>query len=315
MIEPRGSWVAIPTPFHPDESINWAMFERLIAFHADNGSCALLVMGSCGEATLLSLEERREIIDRVAAFARGKIRVFFGTTLPSTRDTIALTRYAEDAGADGVVLVVPPYVTPPQEAVFEHFAAVATAVRCPVALYNNPTRVHVNIEPATIARLQREAPNLFIDKEAMADASQIAEVIALSNGAVKVLCCDYPKYGLIAPTLALGGSGTANVTGNVAPAEMAALSQPWTNGVDLASWRRDYFRLLPLMKAMYWFTNPIVIKAGLNLLGFEVGSVRRPLADLRGPKVQELDALLTELGLKERYARWARPAPAVSFAR
>ncbi len=313
MYEPRGSWVAIPTPFNADESINYGMFERLIALHAENGSCAVLVMGSCGEATLLSGEERREVIDRVTAFARGKIPVFFGTTCPSTRDTIALTRYAEDAGADGVVLVVPPYVTPPQEAVFEHFAMVATSVSLPVALYNNPTRVHVNIEPATIARLNREAPNLFIDKEAMGDVSQITEVLAQTDGRVRVLCCDYPKYGLIAPVLALGGSGTANVTGNLAPAEMAAISEPWGSGVDLEAWRRNYFRLLPLMKAMYWFTNPIVIKAGLNLMGFPVGSVRRPLTDLRGGKVQELEALVADLGLKDRYARWT-PKPLVAVS-
>jgi 4-hydroxy-tetrahydrodipicolinate synthase len=304
MYEPRGSWVAIPTPFHPDESINFPAFERLIALHAEHGSCALLVMGSAGEATLLSSEERRQVIDRVAAFARGKLPVFFGTTCPSTRETIALTRYAEERGADGVVLVVPPYVTPPQEAVYEHFLMVAQSVSLPVAIYNNPTRVHVNVDPSTIARLNREAPNVFIDKEAMADQSQISEVLAQTEGRVRVLCCDYPKYGLIAPVLALGGSGTANVTGNVAPAEMAALSAPWSNGVDLEAWRREYFRLLPLMKAMYWFTNPIVIKAGLNLLGFEVGAVRRPLTDLRGPRVQELDALLDELGVKQRYTGW-----------
>jgi 4-hydroxy-tetrahydrodipicolinate synthase len=305
MAEPRGSWVAIPTPFDQDGAIDFERYARIVAFQAENGSAALLVMGSCGEATLLSPDERRAVIDRIAPFAQGKIPVYFGTTCASTRDTISLTRYAEEAGAAGVVLTVPPYVTPPQEAVYEHFLMVAQSVSCPVALYNNPTRVHVNLEPETIARLNREAPNLNLDKEAMADASQISDVLALSAGAVRVYCCDYPKYGLIAPTLALGGYGVAGVTANVAPAEMAELSAPWGNDVDFDVWREGYFRLLPLMKAMYWFTNPIVIKAGLNLLGFEVGSVRRPLTDLRGSKLEELDALLGELGLKDRYARWA----------
>ncbi len=304
MTEPRGSWVAIPTPFQEDGAINFDMFERIIAFQAENGSRALLVMGSCGEATLLDGEERRRIVDRVTAFARGKIPVYFGTTCPSTRDTIALTRYAEEAGADGAVLVVPPYVTPPQDAIFEHFAMVASSVKFPLALYNNPTRVHVNIDPDTIARLHREAPHLSMDKEAMADASQITEVLALTNRRVHVYCCDYPKYGLIAPTLGLGGSGVAGVTANAAPAEMAGISEPWGNGTDLDAWRHNYFRMLPLMKAMYWFTNPVVIKASLNLLGFRVGSVRRPLTDLKGVWVQKLDGILTELGLKERYARW-----------
>lgn len=306
MSEPRGSWVAIPTPFHQDGSINHGEFERIIAFQAENGTSALLVTGSCGEATLLSAEERREIIGRVARFARGKIPVYFGTTCATTADTVALTRFAEEAGAEGAVLTVPPYVTPPQEAVFEHFALVATSVRFPVALYNNPTRVHVNIDPETIARLHREAPNLSMDKEAMADPSQIAEVLSQTGGAVRVYCCDYPRYGLLPITLGLGGWGVAGVTGNVAPVEMAELSQPWGNGTDLEGWRRGFFRMLPLMKAMYWFTNPVVIKAGLKLLGFQVGSVRRPLTDLRGSKLQELDDLLSELGLKDRYSSWAR---------
>ena len=116
MAEPVGSWVAIPTPFSEDEAINFEVFERLVAFHAGNGSSALLVMGSCGEATLLTAEERRRVIDIIAPFADGKIPVYFGTTCPSTRESIALTRYAEEMGADGVVLTVPPYVTPPQEA-------------------------------------------------------------------------------------------------------------------------------------------------------------------------------------------------------
>jgi 4-hydroxy-tetrahydrodipicolinate synthase len=304
--EPSGSWVAIATPFKEDESIDFAVFERLVEFHAANGSSAILVMGSTGEPTLLTGEERREIIDRVTGFARGKIPVFFGTTCGSTRETIALTRYAEDKGADGVVLVVPPYVTPPQEAIFEHFAMVATSVKFPVALYNNPTRVRVNIEPTTIARLHREAPNLSIDKEAMGDVSQIADVIALTGGAVRVLCCDYPKYGLIMPTLALGGVGIAGITGNVAPAEFAELARPWSGGTDIEACRREYFRLLPLMKAMYWLANPIVVKAALNLLGIPVGRPRRPLTELTGPKLDELDALMNDFQLKERYARWTK---------
>jgi 4-hydroxy-tetrahydrodipicolinate synthase len=304
--EPSGSWVAIATPFKEDESVNFDVFEQIVNFHAENGTSALLVMGSTGEPTVLELDERRAIIERVTRMSRGKLPVFFGTTCGSTRATIALTRYAEDCGADGVVLVVPPYVTPPQDAVYEHFLKVAQSVKFPVALYNNPTRVHVNVDPPTIARLNREAPNLFIDKEAMGDVSQLADVLALSDHKVRVLCCDYPKYGLIMPTLALGGVGIAGITGNVAPAELATLARPWTNGTDLEAVRREFFRLLPLMKAMYWLPNPIITKAALNLLGFEVGKPRLPIQPFSGPRLQELEQIMDALGLKERYARWTR---------
>jgi 4-hydroxy-tetrahydrodipicolinate synthase len=304
--EPSRSWVAIATPFKEDESVNYDVFEQIVNFHAENGTSALLVMGSTGEPTVLEIEERREIITRVARMARGKIPAFFGTTCGSTKATIALTRYAEDAGADGVVLVVPPYVTPPQDAVYEHFLRVAQAVKFPVAIYNNPTRVHVHVEAATIARLNREAPNLFIDKEAMGDVSQLADVIALSEGRVRVLCCDYPKYGLIMPTLALGGVGIAGISGNVAPAEFAELARPWTKDTDVTAVREQFFRLLPLMKAMYWLPNPIVTKAALNLLGFDVGKPRLPIQPFSGPRLQDLEQIMNALGLKERYARWTR---------
>ena len=161
MYEPSGSWVAIATPFKEDESVNFDVFEQIVNFHAENGTSALLVMGSTGEPTVLELDERRAIVDRVTRMSRGKLPVFFGTTCGSTRATIALTRYAEDCGADGVVLVVPPYVTPPQDAVYEHFLKVAQSVKFPVALYNNPTRVHVNVDPPTIARLNRGALATF----------------------------------------------------------------------------------------------------------------------------------------------------------
>src|SRR5919202_6174356 len=160
--EPSGSWVAIATPMKEDESVNYDVFEQIVTFHAENGTSALLVMGSTGEPTVLEIEERREIIDRVTRMARGKIPVFFGTTCGSTKATIALTRYAEDCGADGAVLVVPPYVTPPQDAVYEHFLRVAQSVKLPVAIYNNPTRVRVNVDPQPTARLHREAPHLLL---------------------------------------------------------------------------------------------------------------------------------------------------------
>jgi 4-hydroxy-tetrahydrodipicolinate synthase len=304
MIAPKGSWVAVPTPFAADGSVRFDVFEQLIALHAENGSCALLVMGSCGEATLLTGDERREILRRVTKFARGKITVFFGTTCASTSETVALTQQAEGEGADGVVLTVPPYVTPPEDAVLEHFITVAKSVGLPVALYNNPSRVGIVLSPETIARINREAPNVAMDKEAVDDASQIADVLTATNGRMCVYCCDYPKYGLIPPTLSLGGSGIAGVTGNVAPAEIAELARPFETGTDMDAWRQRYFAMLPLMKAMYWFTNPVVVKAGLNLVGFEVGSVRRPLADLRGAKLEQLKTLIAGLGLPDRYRRY-----------
>lgn len=297
MYKPTGSWVAIPTPFNQDESVDFEGFKTLIDFQAENGTSCLLVLGSAGETTLLSTGEKEAIIRSVIRYARGKIPAFFGTTCPSTRDTISLSRFAESEGADGVVLTVPPYLLPPQEAAFEHFLAVGKSIGIPFGIYNNPSRVGVHVEPETIARLHRECPNFVADKEAMPKVSQLAEVIAKTGGNVHVLCCDFPKYSIVLPTLALGGHGTANIGGNVIPREMAEMSRPWTSIEQVEKCRSLYFKYYDLLKALYTFSNPIVLKAALNLMGLPSGRPRRPYPEYTGQKLEELKKLMTELGI------------------
>ena len=173
MIRPEGSWVAIVTPFTETGQIDFAGFESLVDFQAQNGTSGLLLMGSTGEPTLLTMAEKREILDRVIPYARGKIPIFAGTTCGTTRETVELTCHAATVGANGAMLVVPTYVRPPQDALYEHFKTVAEAVDIPIAIYNNPTRVGVNIDPPTMIRLA-EIPNIVADKEAMGNISQIA---------------------------------------------------------------------------------------------------------------------------------------------
>ncbi|HIC89368.1 MAG TPA: dihydrodipicolinate synthase family protein, partial [Anaerolineae bacterium] len=194
MLYPTGSWVALVTPFTEAGEVDFAGFEKLIDLQVNGGTSGLLLMGSTGEPTLLTPDERREILARVCAYAKGKIPVFAGTTCGSTAETIALSRYAEKAGADGLLLVVPPYVRPPQEALYQHFKAVAEAVSLPIALYNNPSRVGVNIDPATIIKLSH-IPNIVADKEAMVNMDQLVEVLRGTDGRMHLLCCDYPGYG------------------------------------------------------------------------------------------------------------------------
>lgn len=300
MIRPEGSWVAIATPFTETEEIDFAGFESLVDFQAQNGTSGLIIMGSTGEPTLLTMDEKREILDRVVPYAKGKIPVFAGTTYGTTQETVELTRYAARVGADGAMLVVPPYVRPPQDALYEHFKTVAEAVDIPIAVYNNPTRVGVNIDPSTMIRLA-EIPNIVADKEAMGNISQIAEILRATGGRINVLCCDAPGYALIVPTLALGGHGTANVAGNVIPQEMAEMSRPWHTWEDVKRTRELYFRFLPLMSALYSVSNPVPVKAALQLLGRPAGPTRKPLPEMHEDKLKQLDALLESLGVKARY--------------
>ena len=162
----------------------------------------------------------------------------------------------QDNGADGVVIVPPPYIAPPQHAIYEHLKAVCQSIDIAVGFYNNPARVVVNIDPETIVRIFNECPNLVADKEAVPDVGQLASVLDGTGGRIRLLTCDSPAYAMIIPTLGMGGHGTANVTGNVAPREVAEMSKPWKSWEDVVRCRQLYFELLPLMEAVYSAPNP-----------------------------------------------------------
>ncbi|MDP2858964.1 MAG: 4-hydroxy-tetrahydrodipicolinate synthase [Bacillota bacterium] len=303
MLKPSGSWVAIPTPFDAGDSVDYEGFYRIIEFHVKHGTSALLVTGSTGETTLLSMEEKRSIIRRVANYNRSKIPIFFGTTCATTRETISLSRYAEESGADGVLFVVPPYLRPPQEAVFLFLKSAMQSVSVPTAIYNNPARVAVNIDPATIKRLCDECPNFVADKEAMGSVQQLAEVISLTQGRINVLCCDYPAYSIAIPTLGLGGHGTANIGGNIIPEEMAAMSKPWKTFEDVETARRIFFKYYRLVSLLYRVTNPVAVKAAMAILGMPSGKPRLPLPEMEPGRLEELRQVMDELGVIAKYGR------------
>lgn len=301
LVRPEGSWVALVTPYNHRGDVDMDCFRRLVDFHVSNGTNGLLFMGSTGEAPLLTMGERRSIIAEMTAYCRGKIPAFHGITCSTTAETIEQARYAEEQGADGIMMIVPPYIAPPQSAVFEYFRAVCQSTRIAVALYNNPARVVVNINPETIIRLVQECPNLVADKEAMPSVQQLASVMDGTSGRLRLLCCDAPGHGLVLPTLALGGHGTANVAGNVIPREMAEMSRPWRSWDDVLRSRELYFENLPVMEAAYSHTNPVAIKAMVRLLGFPAGDPRPPLPTLNAEQMRPLEELVVRLNLRERY--------------
>ena len=298
----EGSWPAIVTPYDNNGAVNLDAFNQLIDFHIKHGSSGLLVMGSTGESTQLSLPERRDIISHVAHYSQGKIPILFGCTCSTLSDTISLATHAEDAGAFGIVLIVPPYIKPPQEAVFDFFKQVAESVNLPIAIYNNPTRVGVNISPELMVNLSK-IENIIADKEAIPDVSQLQEIQNNTADDFSILCCDYPGYSLILPTLALGGAGTANVAGNIIPEEMEHLSRPWVSQDDAIQAKELYFELLPILKLLYSVSNPVPVKGAVNLLGFKVGNPRPPLPTFSGAKLTELTNLLKNTGYLDKYSQ------------
>ena len=295
-----GSWIAIPTPFNSDDTINFDTFRKLIDFHQKYGTSGLLVLGSAGEASMLKKSEKQEIIEFVSKYAKGKIPLFVGTTASNTSETIEMTKFAKQCDADGALMVVPGYIRPPQEAIYDFFKEVSSAVDIPIAVYNNPTRVGVNILPETVIRLAK-IPNIVAIKQAYPEVSHLIEIKKALGDSIDILPCDAPPYSIILPCLAIGGSGVTNITGNLAPEEFALLSKPWMNYNDVVQSRELVFKYYDLMKICYSVTNPVVIKAGLNLLGFSVGKPRLPLQELNQEKTFKLKEIMEELGLLSKY--------------
>lgn len=291
-----GSWPALVTPFTDGDEMNVESLRRLVQFHVDNRSDGVLLMGSTGEAILLTAEERNRVIDAVIDEAGGKIPVMVGVAAVSTRQTIENARYAKEAGADCGLIVQPPYIKPTQAGLYNYFKDVADAVDLPLVIYNNPERCGVNVEPETVARLAQH-PNIVAVKEAGPNPYGVMRMIELTRGEFNVLCCDCAFYALIPVVMASGGKGTSNVTGSLCPREFAELSKPWENYKDVLTTRDHLYRLLPLIRMLYSESNPVPLKAALNMVGADVGRPRRPLLELSEGNVKALRLTMERLGV------------------
>ena len=301
MVRMSGSWVAMPTPFSSDNQVDFGAFKVLIDRQIQYGTSELFVLGSAGEVTLLSLEEKKAIVKNVIQMTKGRIPVFFSCSAATTEDSVQFARFCEAEGADGVIFTIPPYVLVPQDAAFEHLDACMGATSLPCGVYNNPTRLGVNINPETIAALSDRHDNFIVDKEAVPQVSQLVQVKRLCKNKVDILCCDFPKYSIVIPTLAVGGTGTANIGGNIIPEEAAKYSRPWTDMTIIEECREEYFKWYPLLEALYRLSNPIVIKAALNILGLPGGSMRKPYLDYAGPHYEALEKMMREMGVIAKY--------------
>lgn len=301
MMKLEGSWVAMPTPFTDDNKIDFTGFETLIDRQIKYGTSQLFVLGSAGETTLLTLEEKKAIVKEVISMSKGKIPVFFNASAFTTEMSVDFAKYCEKEGADGVIFTVPPYVLIPQTAALEHLDTCMGSVDIPCGIYNNPSRLGVQVMPETIKKLSDKHPNFVVDKEALPSVEQLVQVKRLCGDKVKIMCCDYPKYSIVLPTLAVGGTGTANIGGNIIPEEVALYSRPWTSYEIMEEGRENYFKWFPLLQALYTFSNPIVIKAALNILGLPGGHLRKPYQDYSGQKLKDLETLMGELGVIDKY--------------
>jgi len=294
----EGSWPAVVTPFDDNDEVNYDVLRQLVGFQAENNSTGLLLMGSTGEAILLNADERKKIIDTVLDEARGKIPVMVGVAAMTTKQTIENAKYAKEAGADLGLIVQPPYIKPKQSSLYKYFKDVADAVDIPLAIYNNPERCGVNIEPETIARLAKH-PNIVAIKEAGPNPYGVMRTVELTRGEFNVLCCDCAFYALIPVVMASGGKGTSNVTGSLCPREIAVISTPWTNYDDVLNMREALYKYLPLIRMMYSETNPVPLKYAMSLVGADVGKPRKPLMELSEQNQKAMRQTMDRLGIMD----------------
>ena len=263
---------AMATPFHEDGSVNYDAVNQLATHLVDTGSDGLLVTGTTGESPTLTHEEKLQLYRAVSEVVGERAQVIAGTGNYNTAESVELSREAEEIGVHGLVLVVPYYNNPPQEGLYQHFKTIAESTSLPIILYNVPSRSPRNLESATTIRLS-QVPNIVGIKEASGNLEQIAEIAAGAAEGFQIYSGD---DSATLPIMAMGGYGVVSVASHVAGAQIKQMMEAFVAGnvVEAAAW---HGRLLPLFQACFCTTNPIPIKAGVNLLGIPAGGVRLPL--------------------------------------
>ena len=223
----KGAGVAIITPFHEDGSVNYEVFAQQIDYQIENGTDAIIVCGTTGEAATLSHEEHLDVIRYCVKHVAGRIPVIAGTGSNCTETAIYLSTEAEKAGVDGLLVVTPYYNKATQKGLYNHFKAVADSVSLPIILYNVPSRTGLNIAPDTLIKLCRDVKNIVGVKEASGNISQVAKIMSMADGCVDLYSGNDDQ---IVPLLSLGGIGVISVLSNVAPRQTHDICQKFFDG-------------------------------------------------------------------------------------
>ena len=287
-----GSGVAVVTPFNEDLSVDFDSLKNLIEFQIKNNTDAIIICGTTGESSTLSNEEHLEVIRFTVDTVNKRIPVVAGAGSNDTQHGIYLCTEAQKAGADGLLVVTPYYNKTTQKGLIEHYKMMASSVDLPIILYNIAGRTGLNITPQTVYELSK-IENIVGIKEASGNISQVAQIAALCGE-------DFGIYSgndnEILPLLALGGKGVISVIANIMPQETHDLVQKFLDG-DVKGSRDLQLKILPLVSALFLEVNPIPVKAGLNLMGMNAGTYRRPLLEMEPHNLEVLKKEMENLGL------------------
>ena len=289
----RGTGVAIVTPMNADESVNYVKLKELIEEQIAAGTDAIIICGTTGESSCLTVEEHMKVIGACIEMVDHRVPVVAGTGSNCTSDAVMMSQEAERMGADGLLLVTPYYNKATQKGLIEHYTKVSEAVHTPMILYNVPSRTGCNLLPETIAYLGANTENVRAVKEASGNISQIAKVKALAGDTIDLYSGNDDQ---IVPILALGGIGVISVLSNVAPRQTHEICQAWFDK-DPAESARLQLKALDLISALFCEVNPIPVKTAMNLMGKEVGPLRAPLCAMEEKNVDRLKKAMQEYGI------------------
>jgi len=285
-----GLSVAIVTPFKAG-AVDYRLLQEQVEFQIDAGTRCVCPVGTTGESPTLSHEEHERVISAVVEAAGGRIKVMAGTGSNSTAEALRLTTWAAKAGADAALLVAPYYNKPTQEGFYQHYKAIASKVDLPICVYNIPGRTGKNIEPETIARLA-ELKNIVLVKEATGSLDQASQILATTD--LTLLSGD---DSLTLPMLSVGGEGVISVVGNIVPREMKAMLDAFFAS-DVQAAAEKHRRLFPLCRDLLGLaSNPIPIKAAMQMLGRDTGELRLPLTELGDKERAQLRSTMIAFGL------------------
>ena len=294
-----GAGVAIVTPMTKTGEVNYEKLGELLDYQNENGTDSIIICGTTGEASTLSHEEHLETIRYAIDKVANRVPVVAGTGSNCTETAVYLSQEAEKYGADGLLLVSPYYNKATQKGLIAHFTKIANSVKIPVILYNIQGRTGVNITPETIAYLVHNVENIVAVKEASGNISQVAKIAQLCGDAIDIYSGNDDQ---IVPLLSLGGKGVISVLSNIAPRETHEIVAKFMEG-DLAGSLELQLKAIPLIEQLFCEVNPIPVKAALNLMGWEVGSLRMPLTDMEEVHQKKLKEAMDAFGIKAKGER------------
>ena len=287
----KGCGTAIITPFTED-GVNFEEFKKMIEFQIANNADAIIVCGTTGESSTMTLDEKKETIKFAIDVANKRIPIIAGTGSNCTKSAIEMSKYAESVGADAVLLVTPYYNKTTQTGLVAHYKAIAESINIPIVLYNVPSRTGLNINPSTCFELSK-IPNIVAIKEASGNLSQIAEIAQLCKDNLTIYSGNDDQ---ILPILSLGGLGVISVLSNVAPKDVHDMVYNFFDG-KIKEATKLQLDSLNLTKALFSEVNPIPVKAAVNMIGFNAGIPRLPLIEMSNSGKENLKKEMQKYGL------------------